>query len=78
MECGGKLNPALKSSNKTSAAGQVSVAMLKLNTTILQFYMMALMITWIYSDLLKAAPEHRHKRKGKISLVFSDVLRLIR
>ena len=43
----------------------------------LQFYMMALMITWIYADRLKAAPEHRHKGKGKISLAFSDVLRLM-
>ena len=77
MECAGKLNPALKSSNKTSATGQVSVAMLKLNTTILQFYMMALMITWNYADRLNANPEHRHKGKGKISLAFSDVLRLM-
>jgi hypothetical protein len=43
----------------------------------LQFYMMALMITWIYADRLNANPEHRHKGKGKISLAFSDVLRLM-
>ena len=43
----------------------------------LQFYMMALMITWIYADRLKADPERRHKVKGRTSFAFSDVRRLI-
>ena len=70
MECAGKLNPALKSANKISAAGQVSVAMLKRYTTICNFNMMASMITWIYADRLKADPERRHKGKGLPVLPF--------
>jgi hypothetical protein len=46
-------------------------------TNPLQFCMMALTITWIYADLLKADPESRYKVKERTSFAFSDVRRLI-
>ena len=39
--------------------------------------MMALTMTWIYADLLKADPESRYKVKERTSFAFSDVRRLI-
>ncbi len=39
--------------------------------------MMAVTLTWIYADRLKADPERRHKVKGRTSFAFSDVRRII-
>ena len=46
-------------------------------TNHLNFCMMAVTLTWIYADRLKADPERRHKVKGRTSFAFSDVRRII-
>ena len=46
-------------------------------TNHLNFCMMAVTVTWIYADRLKADPERRHKVKGRTSFAFSDVRRII-
>ncbi|WP_419611387.1 hypothetical protein [Thiolapillus sp.] len=45
--------------------------------TLVNFCMMAVTLTWIYADRLKADPERRHKVKGRTSFAFSDVRRII-
>ena len=39
--------------------------------------MMAVTVTCIYADRLKADPQRRHKVKGRTSFAFSDVQRII-
>jgi hypothetical protein len=46
-------------------------------TNHLHFCMMAVTVTWIYADRLKADPQRRHKVKGRTSFAFSDVRRII-
>ncbi len=46
-------------------------------TNHLNFCMMAKTVTWLYADRLKANPESRHKVKGRSSIAFSDVRRII-
>jgi hypothetical protein len=43
----------------------------------LNFCTMAVTLTWIYADRLKADPQRRHKVKGRASFAFSDVRRII-
>ncbi len=43
----------------------------------MQFYMMAITLTWIYADRLSPDPERRHMLKGRTSFAFSDVRRIV-
>jgi len=46
-------------------------------TNHLHFCMMAVTLTWVYADRIKADPERRHKVKGRTGFAFSDVRRLL-
>ncbi len=43
----------------------------------LNFCMMAATLTYIYADRLQAAPDRRHKIRGRASFAFSDVRRIM-